>query len=108
MGAGNLAHVWAGLLGARSGRRRVDRLFLFSSCKLDVRVSLLSRKAAKIAECATKTGIAVTVKSSNGDKVVTGKCHRVSASAADVIPDGNILSALVVSSNSVLQRTSLL
>jgi len=78
VGAGNLAHVLAGHLGARG----------------DVNIRVLSRKASEIAEHMTKEGIKVKVQSrtpQEPDTYVTGRCQRVSSNPADVIPGADFI-----------------
>jgi hypothetical protein len=84
VGAGNLGHVFAGQLGARC----------------DVKISVLSRKADSIAESMMKSGVTVcrqSPKKGVSDEFVTGKVHRVSSNAKDVIPDADMVIVTVPS-----------
>jgi len=77
VGAGNLCHVLAGQLGARS----------------DVIVTIYSRKAASIQAAAT-TGITVKQQArtkEEKDTFITGRVARVSDRAQDVIPDADFI-----------------
>jgi len=77
VGAGNLCHVLAGQLGARS----------------DVEVSIYSRKASAIQSAATK-GITVKVQAKSADQkdtFITGRVARVSDKAQDVIPNADFI-----------------
>ena len=62
-----------------------------SSARADCLISVLSRKAAQIAEHMTTKGVTVKKQAKSADQkdeFVTGKVFRVSAQAADVIPSG--------------------
>ncbi len=73
IGAGNLAHVFCGLLGARTS---------------ELSVNILSRKADQIAESMTTKGVRVNFP--DGSAVV-GKVAKVSSDPRDVIPQADFV-----------------
>jgi len=79
VGAGNLAHVLGGMLGARVS---------------EFNIMILSRKAKQIEEHATKQGITVRLQAKSADQkdeFVTGRVSRVSSNPADVIPQADFI-----------------
>jgi opine dehydrogenase len=73
IGAGNLAHVFAGLMGARTS---------------EFEVNVLSRKAAQIADSMTSQGVAVKMPDGS---TITGKVKKVSNDPKDVIPQADFI-----------------
>ena len=78
IGAGNLAHVFAGLLGARN---------------TEFTVRILSRKANAIAENMVNNGVKVKIASKDEGKesFVVGKVAAVSSNPKDVIPQADLI-----------------